>query len=41
MQVVLGNAIFTRYQFTADRDGVSAESVEGEAKTLIPGIYVP
>ena len=39
MSVALGDAIFTRYQFTADRDGVSAESVEGEAKTLTPGVY--
>lgn len=38
-QIVLGGCIFTRYQFTADRDGVSAESVEGEATTYTPGVY--
>ena len=41
MSVTLGDAIFTRYQFTADRDGVSAEAIEGEGKTLTIGVYTP
>jgi len=35
MTATFGDAIFTKYQFTAARDGVSAESVEGEGKTLV------
>jgi hypothetical protein len=41
MTETFGEVILTSRQFTADRDGVSGEDIEGEGKTWTTGVYVP